>query len=105
MLEAEEEDEIYEKAQQEILTESLSKEFQISVHALSSIQSYRTMRIKGQVKKNVVEILIDSGSTHNFLDHNFAKKSGTNIQPTNPLVVIVADGTKLTSRAMVKDFQ
>ncbi|XP_057497404.1 uncharacterized protein LOC130782134 [Actinidia eriantha] len=105
MLEAEEEDEIYEEAQQDIPTEFLQEEFQISVHAISGIQSYRTMRIKGQVKKNVVEILIDSGSTHNFLDHTFAKKTGTNIQPTNTLAVIVADGTKLISKAMVKDFQ
>ena len=71
---------------------------------MNIISGLVAVRIKRQVKKNVVEILIDSGSTHNFLDHNFTKKSGTDIQPTNPLVVIVADVTKLTSKAMVKEF-
>lgn len=61
------------------------------------------MRIQGQVKKQRVEISINSGSTHNFPDPGFAKRSGSLIQPTSPLSVIVADGTKIISRAMVKD--
>lgn len=104
MMEVEEDDETFEEAQQDLPADETQEEFQISVHALSGVQSYRTMRLQGQVKKNVVEILIDSGSTHNFLDPQFAKRTGTKIYPTSPMTVIVADGTKLTSKAMVKDF-
>lgn len=105
MLEAEEEEEVFEEAQQDLFSETVQEEFQISVHALTGIQSYRTMRIKGYVKKHVMEILVDSGSTHNFLDAIFAKKLGIVTQATSPLSVIVADGTKLTSTAVIKDFK
>lgn len=84
--------------------EEAQEEFQISVHALSGVQLYRTMRLQGQIKKNMVEILVDSGSTHNFLDPVFAKRTGTMIHPTSPMTVIVAYGTKLISKAMVKNF-
>ncbi|KAA8530919.1 hypothetical protein F0562_005622 [Nyssa sinensis] len=85
--------------------EDVQEELQISVHALSGSLSYKTMRIKGKVKKNVVTILIDSGSTHNFLDPIMAKRTGASIQFTNPLAVVVVDGTKLKSKVVVKDFQ
>lgn len=103
MLEAEEEEEIFEDTQQELLQGDTQEEFQISLHALSGIQSYRTMRIIGQIKKKMLHILIDSGSTHNFLDPKIAKTTGVESQPTNPLTVVVADGTKIFSKAIVKD--
>ena len=42
----------------------------ISVNALSGIQGYQTMRVVGFVGRKPIHILIDSGSTHNFLDLN-----------------------------------
>ncbi|KAA8539824.1 hypothetical protein F0562_026516 [Nyssa sinensis] len=105
MIEAEEEEDVFEDVVQEIEKEDVQEELQISVHALSGSLSYKTMRIKEKVKKNVVTILIDSGSTHNFLDPTMAKRTGASIQFTNPLAVVVADGTKLQSKAVVKDFQ
>lgn len=76
----------------------------ISVHALSGIPSYRTMRIKGKVKKCPITILIDSGSTHNFLDPAVAKRSGQQPQATSPLAVVVVDGTRLFSSAVISNF-
>ncbi|CAL5376490.1 unnamed protein product [Camellia sinensis] len=49
------------------------EELQISINALSGSVSYRTMRVKGNVKKKLVMILIDSGSTHNFLSPEVIK--------------------------------
>lgn len=63
------------------------------------------MRIKGFIKRIAVNILVDSGSTHNFLDPGVAKRAGVVIQGTNPLTVTVADGSKISSKAMVKDLQ
>ncbi|KAA8524512.1 hypothetical protein F0562_010935 [Nyssa sinensis] len=105
MIEAKEEEDVFEDVVQEMEKENVQEELQISVHALSGSLSYKTMRIKGKVKKNMVIILIDSGSTHNFLDPVMAKRTGASIQFTNPLAVVVADATKLQSKAMVKDFQ
>ncbi|XP_058192094.1 uncharacterized protein LOC131309484 [Rhododendron vialii] len=105
MLEAEEEEEIFKDTQQELLQGDNQEEFQISLHALSGIQSYKTMRIIGQIKKKLLHILIDSGSRHNFLDPTIAKTTGVELQSTNPLTVVVADRTKIFSKAMVKDFK
>nr|GEY70062.1 hypothetical protein [Tanacetum cinerariifolium] len=40
----------------------------ISLNALTGVNSYRTMRVKGCVGKNAIHVLVDSGSTHNILD-------------------------------------
>ena len=54
------------------------------------------MRIHGHIKKKVVTIIIDLASTHNFLDLVVAKRIGCSIQTTNPMKVVVANGTKIT---------
>ena len=63
------------------------------------------MRVKGHVLKQILHILMDSGSTHNFLDLYTAKKLGCRFTSTCPLQVSVAGGTKLVSQYMVSGFQ
>ncbi|GKC88687.1 gypsy/ty3 retroelement polyprotein [Tanacetum coccineum] len=47
----------------------------ISLNALSGISSFQTMRVIGLVvKQHQLHILVDLGSTHNFLDVNMAKR-------------------------------
>ncbi|GJY46869.1 reverse transcriptase [Tanacetum coccineum] len=77
----------------------------ISLNSLSGIPTHNTMRVKGHVLKQLLHILMDSGSTHNFLDLYKAKKMGCHIRKTCPLSVSVAGGNKLISQYMVKDFQ
>ncbi|XP_077232454.1 uncharacterized protein LOC143869781 [Tasmannia lanceolata] len=89
----------------EEIEEPPEEELQISVYALAGSTSYHTMRIKGYIKRRPVTILIDSGSTHNFLDPEVAKRTECDVQPTNPLSVSVANGTKLISSATCKGFQ
>ena len=52
----------------------------ISVHAMSRLSSrgYRTMRVTVYVRKKLLHIFIDFGSTHNFLDIEMAKRLGCN---------------------------
>ncbi|GKA46856.1 putative reverse transcriptase domain-containing protein [Tanacetum coccineum] len=52
---------------------------QISLHALNGIQGNQTLRVVGMVGKIPVHILIDTGSTHNFIDVNVATKSGMSV--------------------------
>ena len=40
----------------------------ISLHALISAAGYQTMKVQGKIKNKLVSILIDIGSTHNFVD-------------------------------------
>ncbi|GJR23773.1 putative mitochondrial protein [Tanacetum coccineum] len=46
----------------------------ISLNSLSGIPTHNTIRVKGHVLKQLLHILMDSGSTHNFLDLHKAKK-------------------------------
>ena len=51
--------------------ESIPKEendLVISLHALTSTTDYQTMRVQGKIKNQLISILVDTGSTHNFVD-------------------------------------
>ncbi|GJV98200.1 reverse transcriptase [Tanacetum coccineum] len=67
-------------------------------------ESYRTIRVIGHFGRQRIHIPIGSGSTHNFLDVYMAKKLGCKITLIDPLQVSVADGNKITSRSMCKNF-
>jgi hypothetical protein len=46
----------------------------ISLHALVGAPAPRTMLLMGRIKEQPMVILIDTGSTHNFVDQNLAKR-------------------------------
>lgn len=62
------------------------------------------MRIKGFVGKQLLHILVDSGSTHNFVDLQKAKRLGCRLQITCPFSVAVSGGTKMISNFMCRGF-
>lgn len=49
---------------------------EISLHAIYGARMPQTMRVRGRIDRQRITILIDSGSTHNFLDDCMAKKLG-----------------------------
>ncbi|CAA7017937.1 unnamed protein product [Microthlaspi erraticum] len=66
-----------EGSDDEILDEQVTEEqtgviAQISINAMAGITDYMTMRVRGHHGKRPLFCLIDSGSTHNFID----KKNG-----------------------------
>ena len=65
----------------------------ISINALSGLQGYQTMRVIGVHSRTPLHILLDSGSTHNFLDLYVARKLGCTIEQTPLQSVTIADGT------------
>jgi len=58
--------------QQTIGFEMLESEPCISLQALNGIQGYQTMRVTGYVGKKAIQILIDTDSTHNFVNQSLA---------------------------------
>lgn len=64
----------------------------ISFNSLIGNQSFNTMRVVGFVNGQPCHILIDSGSTHNFLDSSFAKRLKCEVEDIRPMAVSVADG-------------
>nr|GEU91251.1 reverse transcriptase [Tanacetum cinerariifolium] len=78
---------------------------QVSLNAMIGVPSNQTMRVKGHVKKQVLYILVDCGSTHNFLDLHAAKRMGCNLCKMCPLQVSVANGQVMSSVFQCKNFK
>lgn len=95
-------EELYEDALQDEEEEEIIP--QVSVNAVAGLSDYRTMKVKRVHNKRVVFILIDSGSTHNFMDEKVAKKLGCISNATELTKVDVADGRKLQVNGIVEQF-
>lgn len=76
----------------------------VSMHAMAGLHDFRTMRITGAAFGEPIHILIDTVSTHNFLDFECAKRLGCRLEETRPFPVAVADGSIIHSRQMCKEF-
>ncbi|KAF7131596.1 hypothetical protein RHSIM_Rhsim09G0045700 [Rhododendron simsii] len=96
---------ILDEDEEDGMEQMLGEEPQISLNALTGSISYRTMRVRGNVKKKHIIILIDSGSTRNFLNPEVVKRANIEIEDTDSLPVSVADGTRMMSTTMCKKFQ
>ena len=53
------------------------------------------MRVTGYVGKRPIQILIDSDSTHNFVDQGLARKLGCQLKPIHLQPITMADGSRL----------
>jgi hypothetical protein len=68
----------------------------ITLYALARTPTPRTMRVIGKVGSLEVVILIDTGSTHSFVDPNVAKRAKLAADQKGQLTVMVADGATLS---------
>jgi hypothetical protein len=48
---------------------------EIYIHTISGTPTPNTMRIVGTIQQQIVVILVDSRSTHNFLDPSIVKRT------------------------------
>ena len=64
----------------------------ISVYALHGIPTFHTLRVEGYYQQRPMYILIDQGSSLNFMDEWLAKELHGNIQVVRTHAINVADG-------------
>ncbi|KAH9679855.1 hypothetical protein KPL71_026304 [Citrus sinensis] len=88
---------IDDKDEQAEAFEEFPETVKVSLKALTGATPQNTMRLKGTLKKHGVTILIDSGSTHNFLNLSLAKQCGCPVTTTTQFQVTVADGGVISS--------
>lgn len=60
------------------------------------------MKVLGQINGHPVKILLDSGSSHNFVDSKLLKQWGWQAETTKAFEVMIADGGKVTSSGCCK---
>ena len=76
---------------------------ELSLHAMSGARIPSTMRLMAWVGKHEVTLLVDSGSSHNFINANITKKVGLRGVAVEPFEVKVANGEKLKCEEVVRD--
>ena len=67
----------------------------ISLATMTGISQPQTLKLKGHIKNENVTVLVDTGSTHNFLDIRVARKLKLFVHPVLDMKVMVADGKKI----------
>lgn len=72
-----------------------SKPIQVSINALKGGLTASTMKLKGTLNEKSVMILIDSGSTHSFLDAKLANLFNLPLTPIVHVPVTIPDGRQL----------
>ena len=93
--EEEEEREQEQEPSQDENVEAISSEEltpTISCNALARISTPQTLKIEGYIKKKKVIVLIDSGSTHNFIHYKLAKSLNFFVYPAPEFQVMIVDG-------------
>lgn len=68
---------------------------EVSFHAISGTEHPQTIRVFGKLKNKNVTVLIDGGSTHNFIDQAIVSKFGLPVTPDKKLQVMVANREKI----------
>nr|GLL44787.1 uncharacterized protein LOC109178468 [Ipomoea trifida] len=76
---------------------------EISLHAITGTGNGNTMRVNLCLNNRPITALIDSGSTHNFVDSATAKELGLLIRACPFLQVAVANGERITGLGVCED--
>lgn len=81
-------------------TEGMETEANVSLQANGS-SGICTLRLHGIIQEKDMHILVDSGSTYNFISQNLAKMLHLKTSPCSPSNM-VANGEKITCFAVIK---
>ncbi|OIT01913.1 putative mitochondrial protein [Nicotiana attenuata] len=73
----------------------------ISLQAFTGVTGYQTIRVTFYHKKRPLQVLIDIGSTHNFIDEELAGKLGCKPSPIAKQSISVADGKRVQTASAV----
>ena len=85
---------IKKKKVQEVKDHIEKEEMNLTIYcnALAGIITPQTIKIEGHIKKKKVIVLIDSGSTHNFIHRKITKELNCFLYRTPECQVMVASG-------------
>ncbi|KAH9766092.1 hypothetical protein KPL70_002068 [Citrus sinensis] len=70
---------------------------EISLHVISGVKALSTMQVEETIGSLTTIVLVDSGSTHNFISEDIARKLGLQPKVEEQFKVVVASGERLPS--------
>ena len=68
---------------------------EISFHAIAGAEHPQTLRVMGNLRNKSVTVLIDGGSTHNFIDQAVVTKFGLPVNQSKQFKVMVSNREKI----------
>uniref|UniRef100_A0A2N9FC87 RNA-directed DNA polymerase n=1 Tax=Fagus sylvatica TaxID=28930 RepID=A0A2N9FC87_FAGSY len=89
-----------EECDEEIELEETDPE--ITLNALLGSPAPKTMRVNSKIKQQRAVVLLDTGSTHNFLDWKLAKNLKLTIDTSKTFKVKVANGAVINTKGEIK---
>ena len=75
---------------------------EISLHAIAGTDHPQTLRVIGMLQARKVAVLIDGGSTYNFIDQTLAMKLGLKVSRQEKIQVVVANKEKIECAGLCK---
>ena len=75
---------------------------ELSFHAMEGSTSPTTIRFFGQVNRKPVNVLLDTGSTHNFIDPKVVQRTGLAVDQETSFSVTIAGDDKLQSEGICR---
>lgn len=85
------------------LLQILETEHHLSFNALNGAHSAGTLRFQGHIQGVQVQVLLDSGSSDNFLQPRIAQCLKLPIQQAPQFQVLVGNGSTLTASGLIQD--
>jgi hypothetical protein len=89
-------------AMEDVMSEELQ---QLSLNAISGTADGEVLKIRALVKRKTMLILLDSGSSHNFISPSFLQQVGISSTPMTPKRVQVANGDILLTETKVHQLE
>ncbi|KAJ1688260.1 hypothetical protein LUZ63_019650 [Rhynchospora breviuscula] len=83
--------------------EEPKKQAVITMCAPSSLKNHKTLKYKGFISSTPICALVDSGSTHSFINPFIVHQLSLSTTPTTPLSVKIADGSTLSTNLLCKN--
>lgn len=101
IIEEHEDDENPEVVSQEVVEE----EAEVTLCAMVGGEGLNTIKLLGTIQKQQIVILVDSGSTHSFLDPKLLCQLKREPTKAKPLMVTVANGEQMVSNSICYDLK
>jgi hypothetical protein len=80
-------------------------ELVISIDSLTSFFDHQTLKLFGYIKHRKVIILVDSGSTHNFIHHRISQDINYYIRAVNNFQIMIANGGSIKCGGCFNSFK
>jgi len=80
---------------EERMTNKKIKEYSLSLNTLADNYAHNTIRIRGSYHGKELVILIDNGSTHNFIDEHIARELQISVERSLILAVTIANSSTI----------